>query len=77
MPSSAPLAVRAASFSSTATRSWRTEQHMQPLSTSTMSSSVLNLLFLASSLSSIAVSPNSFSMIAIFLPCVAPDVRRK
>jgi len=50
----------------------RTEQHTQPLSTSMISSSELNLLLRAMSLSSIEVSPNSFSMIAIFFPCVAP-----
>jgi|TARA_B110001469_G_C9486774_1_gene243775 hypothetical protein len=37
-----------------------------------ISSSELNLLLRAMSLSSIEVSPNSFSMIAIFFPCVAP-----
>ena len=51
----------------------RTEQHTQPLRTSIISSSELNLLFRAMSASSMDVSPNSFSMIAIFLPWVAPD----
>mmetsp|Transcript_31450 Transcript_31450/g.98562 ORF Transcript_31450/g.98562 Transcript_31450/m.98562 type:complete len:268 (+) Transcript_31450:144-947(+) len=66
-----PARLRAASFSSTATRSCRTEQQMQPLSTSMISSSLLNLLFFATSLSSMPTSPNSFSITAIFLPCVA------
>ena len=73
MPSSAssPARVRAASFSRILTRSPRTEQQMQPLSTSTISSSSVKWLFLAMSASSIETSPNSFSTTAIFLPCVA------
>ena len=44
-------------------------QQTQPLSTSTISLSEANLLFFEMSASSMATSPNSFSMIAIFFPC--------
>ena len=73
MPSSlrSPAATRWASFFRILTRSDRTVQHTQPFSTSTISSSEANLLFFCTSASSIDVSPNSFSMIAIFLPWVA------
>ena len=66
-----PESIRLASLCSTLTRSVRTVQHMQPLSTSKISSPVWNLVFFAKSLSSIATAPNSFSMMAIFFPCVA------
>mmetsp|Transcript_37198 Transcript_37198/g.120417 ORF Transcript_37198/g.120417 Transcript_37198/m.120417 type:complete len:314 (+) Transcript_37198:647-1588(+) len=54
-----------------AMRSCRTVQQMQPFRTSTISSSDLNCEFFWRSLSSMEMSPNSFSMTAIFLPWVA------
>ena len=57
---SVPWRWRSASFLSTLTRSERTEQHTQPLSTSTISCSDANFVFAAISASSIPTSPNSF-----------------
>mmetsp|Transcript_25251 Transcript_25251/g.58886 ORF Transcript_25251/g.58886 Transcript_25251/m.58886 type:complete len:257 (+) Transcript_25251:596-1366(+) len=73
MPSSlrTPAAMRFASFLSTTIRSWRTVQQMHPFIISMISSSACIFVFFASSASSIATSPNSFSITASFLPCVA------
>mmetsp|Transcript_2731 Transcript_2731/g.10711 ORF Transcript_2731/g.10711 Transcript_2731/m.10711 type:complete len:214 (-) Transcript_2731:802-1443(-) len=65
---SLPDAMRPANLFSTTTRSWRTVQQMQPFIISTISSSICSFVFLAMSASSIPTSPNSFSIIAIFLP---------
>mmetsp|Transcript_5386 Transcript_5386/g.9030 ORF Transcript_5386/g.9030 Transcript_5386/m.9030 type:complete len:222 (+) Transcript_5386:939-1604(+) len=73
MPSSLsfPVFTRLASFLRTTMRSWRTVQQIQPFIISIISSSACILVFFASRVSSIPTSPNSFSMTAIFLPCVA------
>mmetsp|Transcript_5328 Transcript_5328/g.23602 ORF Transcript_5328/g.23602 Transcript_5328/m.23602 type:complete len:231 (+) Transcript_5328:199-891(+) len=63
-----PAAMRPENLFSTTTRSWRTVQQMQPFIISTISSSICVFVFLAMSASSMPTSPNSFSMIAIFLP---------
>mmetsp|Transcript_25000 Transcript_25000/g.62442 ORF Transcript_25000/g.62442 Transcript_25000/m.62442 type:complete len:227 (+) Transcript_25000:647-1327(+) len=63
-----PLLMRSANFLSTTTRSWRTVQQMHPFIISMISSSICSLAFFARSASSMPTSPNSFSMIAIFLP---------
>mmetsp|Transcript_636 Transcript_636/g.2104 ORF Transcript_636/g.2104 Transcript_636/m.2104 type:complete len:325 (+) Transcript_636:625-1599(+) len=68
---SVPALTREASFSSTTTRSWRTVQQMQPFIISMISSSLCIFVFFWRRESSIPTSPNSFSMTAIFLPCVA------
>mmetsp|Transcript_67804 Transcript_67804/g.189270 ORF Transcript_67804/g.189270 Transcript_67804/m.189270 type:complete len:239 (+) Transcript_67804:799-1515(+) len=62
---------RIASFFSTAIKSCRTVQQMQPFIISMISSSVCTLAFFLMSSSSMPTSPNSFSMTAIFFPCVA------
>ena len=46
---------------------------MHPFIMVTSSSSACTLVFLASSASSMPTSPNSFSITAIFLPCVARE----
>mmetsp|Transcript_9537 Transcript_9537/g.29914 ORF Transcript_9537/g.29914 Transcript_9537/m.29914 type:complete len:230 (-) Transcript_9537:280-969(-) len=73
MPSSLrlPLSQRSASLWITFTRSCRTVQQMQPFIISMSSSSLSILAFLSNSASSMPTSPNSFSMTAIFFPCVA------
>mmetsp|Transcript_22419 Transcript_22419/g.74309 ORF Transcript_22419/g.74309 Transcript_22419/m.74309 type:complete len:322 (+) Transcript_22419:160-1125(+) len=57
-----------ASFFSVSTRSPRTVQQMQPFMTSMISSSIFSLICGLMIFSSMPTSPNSFSMIANFMP---------
>mmetsp|Transcript_18355 Transcript_18355/g.31244 ORF Transcript_18355/g.31244 Transcript_18355/m.31244 type:complete len:248 (-) Transcript_18355:101-844(-) len=68
---SLPDLMRFISLLSTTMRSCRTVQQMQPFIISMISSSACIFAFLARSASSIPTSPNSFSMMASFLPCAA------
>mmetsp|Transcript_11717 Transcript_11717/g.35631 ORF Transcript_11717/g.35631 Transcript_11717/m.35631 type:complete len:337 (+) Transcript_11717:489-1499(+) len=71
MPSSlrSPRSTRSLSLFRTTTRSWRTVQQMHPFIISMISSSDWSLVFFFNRASSMPTSPNSFSMIASFLPC--------
>ena len=56
-------------------RSWRTVQHTQPLSITTMSSSASEPARVAMSASSMPIAPNSFSITAMRLPWSAVRMR--
>mmetsp|Transcript_22019 Transcript_22019/g.49678 ORF Transcript_22019/g.49678 Transcript_22019/m.49678 type:complete len:381 (+) Transcript_22019:595-1737(+) len=68
---SLPDLTRFASLLRTTMRSCRTVQQMQPFIISMISSSACILVFFERRASSMPISPNSFSMTAIFFPCVA------
>ena len=65
-----PCFILSENFRRTTTRSCLTVQQMQPFIISMISSSTCSFAFFAISASSMPTSPNSFSMMAIFLPCV-------